>query len=81
MELVVISPEGTRLTETVTCVTLPGSMGSFSVLKNHAPLIATLEKGEVIYIVDKKVKSFEIEGGVVSVEKNVVKVLIEYLNL
>ena len=52
-------------------------MGSFSVLKNHAPLIATLEKGEIVYIVDKKAKSFDIEGGVVNVEKNVVKVLIE----
>ena len=77
MELIIISPEGTRMTETATRITLPGSMGPFSVLKNHAPLIATLGKGEVIYLVDKKAKSFGIEGGVVIVENNVVKVLIE----
>ena len=77
MELFIISPEGTRLSENPTRVTLPGSMGPFSILKNHAPLISTLEKGEVIYIVDKKIKSFDIDGGVISVEKNVVKVMIE----
>ena len=77
MDLFIISPEGTRLSENTTRVTLPGSMGPFSILKNHAPLISTLEKGEVTYIVDNKIKSFGIDGGVISVEKNVVKVMIE----
>jgi len=77
MDLVIISPEGTRLTENATRVTLPGSMGPFSILKNHAPLISTLNKGTVTCVVDKKIKNFDIEEGVISVEKNVVKVLIE----
>ena len=77
MDLVIISPEGTRLTENATRVTLPGSMAPFSILKNHAPLISTLKKGKVTYIADKKIKSFDIEDGVISIEKNVVKILIE----
>ena len=78
MELIITSPEGTRLKEAAaTRVTLPGSMGPFSVLKNHAPIIATLAKGTVKYIVDKKEKRYDIQGGVMEVDKNVVKVLIE----
>jgi len=77
MDLVIISPEGTQLKENATRVTMPGSMGPFSILKNHAPFISTLEKGEVVYIADKKIKNFDIEDGVISVEKNVVKILIE----
>ena len=77
MELIIISPEGTRFVETATRVTLPGSAGPFSVLKNHAPIISTLEKGEVKYIIDKKEKRYDITGGAVIVEKNIVKVLVE----
>lgn len=77
MELVIISPEGVLLTETADSITLRGSMGTFSVLKNHAPLVSTLEKGEIIYTLNKKANKYEIEGGITIVEKNVVRVLIE----
>lgn len=77
MELVIISPEGTLLNETADRVTLPGNMGTFSVLKGHAPLVSTLEKGQIIYIQNKKEKNYVIEGGVMVVEKDVVRVMIE----
>ena len=77
MELIIISPEGVLLNETADRVTLPGSMGAFSVLKGHAQLISTLEKGPIIYIQNKKEKSYDIEGGVIIVEKNLLQVLIE----
>jgi len=78
MELVVISPEGIVLNETADRVTLPGAMGAFSILKNHAPLVSTLEKGEIIYVLNKKIKSFAINGGITFIEKNVVHVLVEH---
>ncbi|BAV94977.1 F0F1 ATP synthase subunit epsilon [Ichthyobacterium seriolicida] len=34
-------------------VTVPGSKGMFQILKNHAPIISTLEKGIIKLIADK----------------------------
>jgi F-type H+-transporting ATPase subunit epsilon len=72
-----MSPEGVLLNETADRVTLPGSMGAFSVLKNHATLVSTLEKGPIIYILNKKAKKYDIDGGITIVEKNVIRVLVE----
>ena len=77
MELIIISPEGVVLNETTERVTLPGSRGDFSVLKDHAPLVSTLEKGQIVYFQNKKEKKFNIEGGVIVIEKNVVRVMVE----
>lgn len=50
---------------------MPGRKGSFQVLKDHAPIISTLEAGMVVIADDegKEVK-FEITGGVIEVKKN-----------
>ena len=77
MELIIISPDGVLLNEATERVTLPGSMGAFTVLKDHAPLVSTLEKGQVIFFQNKKEKNYDIEGGVIVVDKNVVRVIIE----
>ena len=77
MELIIISPEGVLLNEATESVILPGSMGAFSVLKGHAPLVSTLEKGKIIYKQNKKDKIYTIERGVTIVEKDVVRVMIE----
>lgn len=77
MELVVVSHLGIILNETADRITLPGSMGAFSVLKNHAPLISTLEKGEIVYLKGKTTKKYPIEGGVTIVEKNKIRVIID----
>ena len=77
MELVIISPEGVLLNEKTERVTLPGSLGTFSVLKSHAPIVSTLEKGPVIYIQNKKENIYNIDGGITVVEKDVVKVIVE----
>lgn len=58
-------------------VTLPGVMGSFTVLKNHAPLISVLTKGKVNYRTpDGAEKSVDIKGGLVDVDNNVVAVCV-----
>jgi len=77
MELIIISPEGVLLNETTERATLPGSMGAFTVLKGHAPLVSTLEKGSIVYVQNKKEKNYNIEGGVIVVEKNVIRVMTE----
>ena len=45
----VITPEGTLVHENVGRVELPGIQGRFVVLKDHAPLITALRKGEIAY--------------------------------
>lgn len=58
-------------------VTLPGVLGSFTVLKNHAPLISVLNKGDIVYKEnDGAEKSIQIKGGLVDVDNNVVAVSI-----
>jgi len=58
-------------------VQLPGTCGLFEILKNHASMVATLEKGKVKLISEGKTLFFEINGGVVEVLKNKIQVLAE----
>jgi len=59
-------------------IQLPGSKGTFQILKDHAPIISTLEKGKV-RVVDQNDKEqfFEIDGGVVENKSNKIIVLVE----
>jgi len=57
-------------------VKVPGSKGSFEILTKHAPLISTLEKGQIKIIEkDSKPVFFDISGGVVEVHKNIITIL------
>lgn len=77
MVLRIISPDGTLYEGEVTKVTLPGTMGLFTVLDNHAPLLSTLKAGEMLYETpDKQENKMEIEGGIVDVKANTVSVCI-----
>lgn len=78
MFLEIITPEKKLFSGDVESIKLPGADGSFGVLNNHAPIIATLKKGTVKVTDSKKhVENFEINGGVVEVLKNKVIVLAE----
>ncbi len=48
--LTIYSPEKVILEKMVCKVTLPGSKGSFMVLKDHAPLISSLEAGKIVFV-------------------------------
>jgi F-type H+-transporting ATPase subunit epsilon len=75
MTLKIISAEQIEFEGTVEQVTLPGVMGMFQVLKNHAALIAALKEGTMSYVVDDgSTVEREIHGGVADVKDNVVSV-------
>ena len=58
-------------------VTLPGELGSFTVLKNHASLISVLVAGKVVYRNEQgEEKTINIKGGLADVDNNVVSVCI-----
>lgn len=78
LHLEIITPEKNIYSGDVESIRLPGAEGSFGILNNHAPLIATLKRGTVkITDVSKKVENFVINGGVVEVLHNKVTVLAE----
>ena len=73
----IVSPEGTLVEQTVSAVTLPGTVGPFEVLKNHAPIISSLEKGEIVYVSEGVEHRLPIASGFVEVRKNQVDVCVE----
>ena len=78
MHLEIITPDKKVFSGEVESIKLPGAEGSFGILNNHAPIIATLKKGTVKVTDSKKVvENFEINGGVVEVLNNKVIVLAE----
>lgn len=78
MLLEVLTPEKSLLGEEVMSVHLPGSAGSFAVLKNHAPLISMLSEGRISWKKENGEQGvLEIKGGFVEVKNNRVSVCIE----
>jgi len=76
MFLKVISPENYIYEGEVVLVQLPGSMGSFEILNNHAPLIARIDKGKMKVIDESRNKFYlEVNSGVVEVKDNTIVVL------
>lgn len=49
MILTIVAPGGTLCDTTTDRVSFPGTVGRFTVLKGHAPLIAGLGCGEIVY--------------------------------
>jgi F-type H+-transporting ATPase subunit epsilon len=77
MTLEILTPDKKVFEGEVTAVTVPGTMGSFQILKDHAPIISTLEDGPVIIRNKTEEQTFVIKGGVVEVLKNKIVVLAE----
>lgn len=77
LTLKIISPEKVVYEGTVESVTVPGTLGSFQILNNHAPIISSLEKGVVEYVTKEGKESLSVTGGFVEVKKNEVCVCVE----
>ncbi|MFC2081380.1 ATP synthase F1 subunit epsilon [Bacteroidota bacterium] len=78
MNLQIITPDKKVFDGEVKLVQVPGSKGSFQILKNHAPIISTLEKGNVKIIDgDDRTSSVPISGGVIEVKNNEIIILAE----
>ena len=78
MMLEILSPEQKLFSGEVESVTLPGTLGEFTVLKRHAPLISSLNQGEIKYrLKNGDEQRVAIRNGFVKVLKNHVSVCIE----
>ena len=77
LKLRIVSPEKVVFTGDVKSVLVPGTLGSFEILTDHAPIISSLENGKVEYTTDAGKTSFDITGGFVTVKKNEVSLCVE----
>ena len=77
MHLEIITPDKTIFEGEVDSATFPGSKGSFQVLKNHAAIISSLEKGKVLYKIKDTESEMIVNGGVVEVLNNNIILLAE----
>jgi F-type H+-transporting ATPase subunit epsilon len=73
LKLKIVSPERIEFTGEVESVKVPGMMGNFEILTDHAPIISSLQKGVVEYGSQK----LDILGGFVAVQKNEVSICVE----
>lgn len=78
LKLRIVSPQKIEFEGKVESVLVPGTLGQFEILTNHAPIISALTDGRVVYATESGEKqSLDIAGGFVEVQKNEVAICAE----
>lgn len=78
LSIKIISPERLLFDGQVLSACLPGSVFPFEVLKDHAPIISTLEEGKIVLKkTDGQTEAIAVKTGVVRVENNLITVCVE----
>ncbi len=77
LALTIVSPEKTLFDGNVKSVQVPGVLGRFEILENHAPIISSLNPGVIVYNTGSETNSLSIKSGFVEVEKNKVMICVE----
>jgi len=81
MQLEILTPSQHVYSGKVNLVKVPGSSGSFEILKNHAPIISALTDGELKVATEAgETMRYMTHGGVVEVHNNVIVVLVESIS-
>jgi len=75
--LEIISPIRTLFNGDISSVIIPGTNGSFQVLKNHAPLVSSFEIGMIKIKRDAEIMEFSTSGGIFEVKNNKAIILAE----
>jgi F-type H+-transporting ATPase subunit epsilon len=78
MKIEIITPDRKVFEGEIKSVRVPGKKGSFQVLKDHAPIVSTLENGLII-MVDQAGNEirYQISSGVIEVKMNKIILLAE----
>ena len=75
LNLEIITPEKPIFKDQIDAVTIPGTLGGFQILKDHAPLISSFEIGVIKIQKASSDTYYTTAGGTVEVNKNKVLVL------
>lgn len=78
LQLNIVSPEKELFNGEVDSVTLPGSIGSFTILPQHAPIVSSLKAGTLSYLAkDGEEHTQEINGGFIEMNGNNISVCVD----
>ena len=77
LKLRIIAPDRLVFEGEVESVTLPGTVGSFTVLTSHAPIISSLEKGKIAYKDASGTTEMMVNSGFAEVKDNILTVCVE----
>ena len=77
LHLSIVSPEKSIFDGDVKIVTLPGTVGSFSILPGHAPIVSSLQAGTLSYTtMEGEERTIDIQGGFVEMSDGKVSVCV-----
>ena len=77
LHLSIVSPEKSIFDGDVKIVTLPGTVGSFSILPGHAPIVSSLQAGTLSYTtMEGEERTIDIRGGFVELSDGTVSACI-----
>lgn len=76
LHVTIVSPERTLFEAEVEAVFVPGEKGRFEILKNHAPLLSSLEAGSIVCTGGTPFE-LNISTGFVEVKENKVTLCVE----
>ena len=80
-DLKVVTPDGVAFQGQTISVVAPGTLGYLGILKNHAPLVTSLQKGNLTYKDESgTVHTMKVDGGFLEMQKNRVLVLTDKVN-
>ena len=77
LKLKIVSPEKIVFQGDVESVLVPGTLGSFEILNDHAPIISSLEIGKVEYTTKEGKQVMNIQGGFVDCKNIEVSLCVE----
>ena len=77
LKLKIVSPEKIVFQGEVESVLVPGTLGSFEILNDHAPIISSLQIRKVEYTTKEGKQVMNIQGGFVECKKNEVSLCVE----
>ena len=78
MKIKITKPDSVLFEGDVKLAQLPGTGGLFEILNNHAPIISSLEKGNIRLVTnDGEEKLFDIRGGVAKSQQNDILILVQ----
>jgi F-type H+-transporting ATPase subunit epsilon len=82
LNLDIVTPSKSVFKGEIKSITVPGTLGSFQVLKNHSPIVSTFEIGLVkIELQDSQINYYATAGGTIEVLDNEIIVLADSIEL
>ncbi len=77
MVLKILTPSAIAFEGEVDSVVVPATDGLLGILRDHAPILASLKTGTVQYKVNNQEKEIGIENGFLEVNDNLISILVD----